>query len=328
MGIKYSQLGLEEREKMALMSAIGLSKREIARELGRSHSTVVRELQRNAAIINKGYYLPSKAHERSKLKRSAAYARQKLKSPAIRAYVESNLSIGWSPEQIAGRISMDLPGSSISHESIYQYVYVHAPYLIGCLARKHKKRYKKGYSRKHQRSHIPNRVTIEERPMLVDKRIRFGHWESDSMVAARSDGGGLNVIVERKSRLVQITKISDLSSLVTRRAITQKLVLLSKHSRRSITYDNGSENVDHEKVNRKLGTKSFFCNPYRSWEKGTVENTIGLIRRFIPKGTEISPIQHRFIRRIEYLLNNRPRKCLGYCTPTEIFIKSGGALAP
>jgi IS30 family transposase len=154
MGNKYSHLGIQDREKMALMKACGLSIREIARELGRSHSTLLREFQRNSAIINKGYYLPSKAEERSRQRRKAAYSRQKLKSAEIREYVESRLRIGWSPELIAGRIGKEHAGLTISHEAIYQYIYTEAPYLRCYLPRGHKKRWKKGHSRKHQRSLI------------------------------------------------------------------------------------------------------------------------------------------------------------------------------
>jgi len=328
MGNRYGHLSVQEREEIAIMRAMGLSKRDIARVLGRNHSTIIRELDRNSPPVNESCYRPSRAHERCIRRRKAAYSRQKLKTPAVREYVEKHLSIGWSPEQISGRISMDMPGSRISHEAIYQYIYNYAPELIGCLARKHRKRRKKIYGRKPQRSNIPNRVSIEERSELVNKRIRFGHWESDSMMAAKIDKTCLNVIAERKSRFVQITKMNDGTSRSTRKAIKDKLLALPRCALRSITYDNGHENVEHEIINRDLKIKSYFCNPYRSWEKGMIENTIGLIRRFIPKGTEIYPLQNRFIEKIEFLLNNRPRKCLAYRTPAEIFIKSGGALPP
>jgi len=150
MGNKYGHLSLREREEIAIMRAMGLSKRDIARELGRNHSTIVRELNRNSPPVNENCYRPSQAQERSRRRRKAAYSRQKLKTPAIREYVERKLGIGWSPELIAGRISKDLPGSRISHETIYQYIYDYAPYLIGCLARRHRKRREKGRNRKHQ----------------------------------------------------------------------------------------------------------------------------------------------------------------------------------
>lgn len=328
MKTSYRQLNLEEREKIAILRAQGQSIRKIAKDLARSHSTILRELDRNSAPVNKGYYLPSGAHERALISRRKRGRKKKFKNDFLRNYVESKLQIGWSPEQIAGKMIIDHLDFSISHESIYQYIYSAAPHLRGYLTRRHRKRLPKRHSRKHQRSHIPNRVAIDVRPSLINQRIRFGHWESDSIEAARGDKFCLNILVERKSRLVQISKMQDHSPRSTRQSIQARLGIFPKQARRSITYDNGFENLQHEKVNQTLGIKSYFCNPFHSWEKGTVENTIGLVRRFIPKGTEIYPLQKRFIRKIESLLNNRPRKCLGFRTPLELFNKFGGALTP
>lgn len=318
MKTTYKQLKIEEREKIAIFRAQGKPAREIARLLGRDHSTVLREIARNGAPVNHGYYLPHRAQERSKTRKQESGKRKKLKSKFIRRYVREKLKIGWSPEQIAGRISVDIPEVTISHEAIYQYIYAKAPHLRKYLARRHRKRLSKKYSRKHQSSRIPYRVSIAERPPHINERSEFGHWETDSAVSKKNDVR-INILVERKSRFVQITKMRNGSSRATRYAIIEKLSQLSAHARKSITYDNGFENFHHHRVNKILGTLSYFCHPFHSWEKGTVENTIGLIRRFIPKGTDIAPLQKRTIKRIENALNGRPRKCLGFRTPAELF---------
>jgi len=247
---------------------------------------------------------------------------------ALRYYVIERLKLEWSPEQIAGRISVDFPKTSISHEAIYQYIYTDAIHLRKYLARRHRKRLFKRHSKKYRRSHIPYRISIDERPISINDRSEFGHWEADSAVS-KKDTSRLNVLVERKSRFVQITKINNGSPGATRCAISQRLLPLPTHARKSITYDNGFENLQHHRANQILGTHSYFCHPFHSWEKGSVENTIGLIRRFIRKGTAISPLQNRTMQRIENLLNDRPRKCLGFRTPAESFsYLTSGALAP
>lgn len=326
MGKQYTQLGIEERERIIIMKAGGRSLRAIGRELGRSHATIVRELERNAPPVHKGYYLPHKAQERSKVRKREAGKRERLKKAAIRKYVSRKMKIGWSPEQIAGRWSKGHPDCPISHEAIYQYVYAGHEELIGYLPRRHKARHAKGHSRKHKKSHIPNRIGITERPAEANDRTQFGHWESDSMVS-RASKVALCVNNERTSRYTRITVLARKTSELARKAINRHLRSYPQSARLSITYDNGSENVEHEAVNAELGTKSYFCAPYRSWEKGTVESTCGLIRRYIPKKADIADIAVSQVRKIERSLNDRPRKCLGYQTPSEVFAKLCGALA-
>jgi IS30 family transposase len=178
----------------------------------------------------------------------------------------------------------------------------------------------KGHSRKHQKSHIPNRVSISERPEVVNKRKRIGDWENDLMVSRQSTSV-LNVLADRKSRYALITKLAQKTAEVTKWSVIRALI---KYPAQTITYDNGSENTKHEEINKILDIKSYFCNPYHSWEKGTVENTIGLIRRWLPKKTDLAQISETEIMKIENWLNNRPRKCLSYKTPLEVFVLTGG----
>lgn len=318
MGTRYRHLSKEERDLIAVLKAQGCSLREIGEKLGRDKGTISRELRRNAPDIYKGYYLSHKAQERARGRWVTAHIRARLKSPAIQAYVVQGLKAGLSPELIAGRLPLDQPGVRISHEAIYQYIYAECRELIRYLVRHNKKRRCRGHSRKHQQSHIPNRVSIAARPALVAQRERAGDWEADTVISRQSKAA-LQVLGDRASRLVRIRKIRQTTSAAVRQAISGILGAYPVDLRHTITYDNGHENVEHEWINKKLGTMSFFCNPYHSWEKGTVENMIGLIRRYLPKRTNFSKITEDRIAEIEDKLNSRPRKCLAYRTPYEVF---------
>lgn len=324
---KYKKLSLFEREVLAIGMAKGKSLRAIAKELGRHHSTLSRELKNHHPPRVKATYSPCASHDIARIFRRRAGRKRSMDNEDLRQYVETKIKIGWSPEQISGRVAKDHPGLSVSHETIYQYVYEEADYLVGYLAKRHKFRRKKRSYRREKRSPIPNRISIDKRPEVINTRKVFGHWESDSIVSSKSVGA-LNVLLERKSRKVMITQVHNKKSLATAEAITDRMMWLPSGARKSITYDNGFENRLHERVNLDLQMRSFFCSPYHSWEKGSVENINGLIRRYIPKRTDLDRLTGDQIRYIENQLNNRPRKCLGYRTPNEAFnhFLSGGAL--
>ncbi len=317
----YRHLSSEERDKVAILRAQGNSITKIAKMINRNKSTISRELRRNSSPTY-DVYLPHKAQQRAKSRKQSAGKRQRLKDLTVRSFVITKLKLGWSPELIAGSLPLHYPKLSISHEAIYLYIYDKhirrqhdlATYLI----RSHKKRYNRGHSRKHKKSHIPNRISIEERPKYIEKRIQPGHWEADSMVSRQSKPA-IAVMVERKSRFILLEKLLRKTSLNFSNAIHSRLIDYPRHLRRTITYDNGSENVDHEITNKLLSTKSFFCNPYHSWEKGSVENSIGLVRRFLPKKTDFARLSYQELAHIEYLLNSRPRKCLKFKTPLQVF---------
>lgn len=318
MNQSYKHLSLNEREKIAIWRGKGLSLREIARRLGRDPGTISRELKRNAPPIRPGRYLPIRAHLRSDDRNRRSRTHQRLKKPQIRRYVLKKLSLGWSPEQIAGRLPLEHPKLSISHEAVYQFIYYEARNLIPLLTRAHRKRLKRWHSRKHCKSHIPQRVPITRRPAIVKTRGQFGHWEADTAVSRQSKAA-LLVAVERKSRLVKLAPLARKGSSETRSGLNRRLARLPQGLRRSITYDNGSENVEHLRVNQVLKTRSYFCLPFHSWEKGTVENSIGLVRRVYPKKTDFAIIPPEDLLRLERLLNHRPRKCLHFKTPAEVF---------
>lgn len=244
-------------------------------------------------------------------------SRPRLKNAETRTFVERHLQEGWSPEIIAGRLRATAEKTTVCHEAIYQYIYKERIELIRYLARHHHKRKAKYPQRKKPVEPVPLKTPISERPARINDRSTYGHWESDSIVDRTHTG--INVIVERKTRLAHITKLTDSSSETTAHALIQRLGQHPAAFVRSITYDNGPENARHLLVNSTLGCTSYFCEPYHSWEKGLVENTNEKIRRYIPKKTEFSTIDQDQLTAIEVALNNRPKRCLGYRTPSEAY---------
>lgn len=325
---RYKQLRLEDRDRITEMMAEGSSLTEIAGALGRHKSTISREVRRNSSPAYR-LYLSHRAHERAVGREREANSHFRLKNEEILCYVYSKLKMGWSPEQIAGRIEMDCHGLKISHEAVYQYIYdrdtEEREELIKLLRRGHRERRTKGVNRKERRTKIPNRVSIQERPLSVEMRNRFGHWEGDSMVSRKS-ADALNTLVERKSRLVFITRLKRKTAEETSSAVIERLGRLPEKARQSLTLDNGTENAGHEKITEAIATKCYFARPYASWQRGTNENTNGLIRWYLPKGTDFSKISDEELTRIESLINQRPRKCLGYKTPIEVALSHGVAL--
>jgi len=314
----YKHLDANERDILAVLKSNGRSLREISTILKRSPSTLSRELQRNAPPVYTGYYLSHKAQERADKRNRESHRRPRLKTDSLRQYVEKRIRLGWSPELISGRLAIEHPELSISHEAIYQWIYQEATHLILSLVRAHRKPKHRGYSRKHKKSHIPERISIQERPQTVLRRLHIGHWETDT-ISCRKSYQAVQVTVERKARYAKLAKLKTKSSRAMSVALTRRLNRYPTNLRLSITYDNGPENAEHMRTNKILGTCSYFCEPFHSYERGTVENTIGLVRRFLPKKTNLAKISQDHLVKIEYRLNNRPRKCLGFKTPAEVF---------
>jgi IS30 family transposase len=321
---QYNHLNQEERELIAQYRYEGKSIGFIAEALGRNKSSISRELSRNASIEYKRY-TPCRAHARAEDRWITVHQRPRLKNDLIRQYVIENLEEGWSPEQIAGRLPIDHPGQFISHEAIYQFIYDLQTEirleLIQHLRRAHKKRKAKGIGRKEKKTKILNRVPIDARPRSVEGRKQYGHWEGDTMISRKSKTA-LHTMVERKSRLLLISKLDRKSAAETSKTIIRRLGKLPANGRRTLTLDNGTENAKHEKVTAKVGTKCYFARPYASWQRGANEHANGLIRWYLPKGTDFSKIDKNQIKLIEHLINSRPRKCLGYKTPLEVAASS------
>lgn len=313
---KYKHISISERDDIGFYLAQGMSHSVIAKKIGRDKSSISREIKRNTSSIYNVRYRPHVAHSKSIQRKSKAHQIGRLKNNEVRQFVEKKLKIGWSPEIIAGRIKIEKDNLATNYESIYLYIYEERRDLIQYLVKHHKKRKKRGSLRKKRSIRIPNRVSINERPEEINNRKTIGHWESDSIVS-RSSKAALNVITERVSLVTKISLLEEKSSEKTCKAMIKSLSGFPAKLKQSITYDNGTENVLHEKVNKSLGTKSYFCNPYSSYEKGTVENTNGLIRRFLPKKTDFGKVTKKEIKKIEDYLNNRPRVCLNFYTPNE-----------
>lgn len=328
--MKYKHLTIEEREKIQSMMWEKRSIREIAKAIGRSPSSISREVNKNVPL--KRSYRPRLADLRAQEKRKSRGRKLRLKNQFIRRYVILHLKKGYSPEQIAGRLTIDHPDESLSHEAIYQYIYAqvnkegrgllkkHRHDLRPYLKRRHKRRGQKGM-RSVQRVFKPKGPSIDLRPKEVETRKTMGHWEGDSMVSKQSSVR-LNTLVERKTGLVFITKIENGTAQKTKEAVLSRLQILPKQFRATLTTDNGQENFAYQELMDDLDILCFFAHPYHSWERGTNENTNGLIRWYLPKGTDFATISDETIKSIEEALNNRPRKRLGWRTPLEAFNES------
>ena len=324
----YKHFTIEERERIQRGLWKRKSIRAIGRELGRPHSSVLREVKRNYPPLRERY-TPRLSHERALQKRKCRGRQKRLKSDRVREYVTVNLKRRRSPEQIAGCIKRDL-GETISHEAVYQFIYAQISHnkpkrncedLRHCLRRRRKRRIPHG-ARRCQRVLKPQGPSIDERPKIVERRCRIGDWESDT-VESKDHKPGINTLVERKSGLVFITKLSARTSQATIHAIESRLVALPEKVCITITLDNGPENRDWQPIEEATGAKCFFAHPYHSWERGTNENTNGLIRDYFPKGTDFTTITDEEIAFVERELNERPRKRLGWKTTLQVF---GGAL--
>src|SRR3989338_1081889 len=326
--MNYRHFSIVEREKLQNGLWAKRSIRSIAEELGRSPSSVSREIRRNKPLLFKRY-TPRLAHERALEHRGHRGRKDRLKNQTIREYVHRKLTEGFSPEQIAGRLRIDHPKERISHEAIYQYIYAQVHRggrgdirpghvdLRSYLKRRHKARAKQGF-RKGSRVLRPSGPSIDVRPAVVDRRTRLGDWESDT-VESCLHRPGINTLVERKSGLLCITKLKSKDAHTTREAITKRLACLPTRLRRTLTFDTGPENRQWMKMECEVGIRAYFAHPYHSWERGTNENTNGLIRWYFPKETDFATISDEEPARVEYALNNRPRKRLGWRTPLEVW---------
>jgi transposase, IS30 family len=318
--MRYHQITPEERYRLAalLMQRPRLSQAEMARQLGRDPSTVSRELRRNAAKLD-GAYRASKAQERTNGRRSRS-RRGSTFTAKQWMLVEDRLSEGWSPEQISGRLRRK--GTlSISHETIYQYVWADkyaGGSLHACLRQRTKKR-RKRYATTERRGQLAGKRHITERPRAVEARRQKGHWEIDTIHGSGRDS--VVTIVERVSGYTVIGKLAN----VTARALNSRVIMLMRRPGRhvrlvftTVTADNGTEFHSHPDIELLTGVRFYFATPYHSWERGTNENTNGLIRQYLPKRTSFASVKQVDCNWIAQQLNDRPRKRLGYATPSEV----------
>lgn len=319
----YKHLTLEEREKIFAFMKQGLSLRESAKQLGRSHTSLSRELRRNIKYGIEYFgneYIPCRAQELSCKRAQKQREEAAWKGPLVYAYIRKKLERKWSPETIAGRIQLDYPEFSICHETIYRMIYgkkYRHEKLWQKLVLARKKRMKKEGRRVRRESRIPEAVSIDKRPKGVLKRKIVGHWETDNVIGKVTDKTALSVTVERKFRVTLVNKMTAKTADEKNRVLFTRMAVLPDKLRKTIVADNGSENTKHKQITESIKMTMYFCHPYASWEKPTVENMNGRIRRYIPKGISIDTISDEDIAAMEWELNNTPRKCLGYKTPYE-----------
>lgn len=256
--VSYKHLTMEEREELAIGLANGESYSSIARELGRHKSSIIREVQRNTPSLRNVRYRANRAQMQCDERSEKSHRRTRLKCDEIRTYVEDKLAKGWTPEQIAGRLHIDMPELYTNYESIYQWIYTERRDLIPLLARSHRKRRKRGSAKNKRAVRIPNRIMIDQRPEVVEDRKEPGHWEADTIVSRQSKAA-VAAVQERTSRYCKLTKLESKSAPNMQVAVVDSIVSLPDSLRKSITYDNGTENASHEAINKTLKTSSYFC---------------------------------------------------------------------
>jgi IS30 family transposase len=317
----YKHLTEEERYQIDDLRREGFNQAEIAREMGRSPSTLSRELRRNAG--ERGWK-PKQAELKTvdRLSVRGSSNAKKISKAAWKFAEDHLIKDQWSPEQIAGRLARE-GLKTISHETIYQRIlkdkntggtlYTH----LRC-KKKRKKRYG---SARSSRGAIPNRVDIDQRPAIVDSRKRTGDWEGDTIIGSHDGGAVIASMVERKSRYTVLAKAKNKTTAAVIDSINARMLPIADLTH-TITLDNGKEFSSHEKMANTLGAKVYFAKPYHSWERGLNENTNGLVRQYFPKRIPFDSMTNNDLQRVARKLNNRPRKCLGYKTPFEVFSRS------
>lgn len=319
---KYEQLTLEKREKLYNLKQQNFQPATIADLLGCHRATIYRELNRNKTKIG---YLPDRAHKMSLERRTKGLKIDR--NPELKNYIVSKLYEGWSPEIIAGFLKKEKGISVISHETIYAYIYSKEGSkneLYLSLKKRRKKRQAK-LSRKSKKTCIPNRVSIHERPEKIDKREEYGHWEGDLVLFTNSESN-LITLRERKSRVFLAIKNQSKHADTTSKNIIKKFKGRKKTLIETLTFDNGGEFARHEDIAKALRVDIFFCDPYSSYQKGSVENGNGVLRYDLPRSADIDSLSQKQIDKIVDKINNRPMKCLGFRTPAEIFMENYGQL--
>lgn len=305
-------LTFEERELLRRLLLADYSKAEIAQGMNRDRSTIYREIRRNSGARG---YRPKQAQRFAEARREACRRPCKLEDPKLYRYVAQRLGKRWSPDQIAARSRRDFrrqPRRWLSRQTIYSWIDRRAPQWRLFLRR--------GGRPPEKRGKLVGGVRIQGRPAVINRRCRYGDWEGDTLVG-KGRRSALLTMVERKSGFTRLGKVRGMKSAPTIRVARRRMKDLPKSLRRSVTFDNGKEFSEHQQLTEQLGMKVYFAEPYRAWQRGTNENTNGLLRQFFPKGTDFTRISHHEVARVEKLLNERPRKRLGYRTPAEVLAK-------
>ena len=309
------QLTAADRGKIEILLDKNYSLSDIAKSIGKHKSTISREV-RNRGTPN-GYFADiAQLDYKTKQKRSTKNA-QKITHSSTRDYIIQRIKIGWSPEEVSGRMRLEKREDRVSHETLYKFIYEDKYCVRENLyqyLRRGKKKRTKWRGRKAQRYKIPNRVSIEERPKVVEQRKEFGHWESDSVIYPRKKA--INTLNELKTGIVKFTKLDRKTAELTKHAIVTGL---KEFRSETLTVDNGPEFTLHEEISEESKVNVYFCHPYSSWERGANENCNMLLRGYLPKKCNIDNLPQEELDDIADEINNRPRKRHGYLTPLEIY---------
>jgi IS30 family transposase len=315
----WKHLTLDQREVLAQRTCRGEHPQDIAAAIGCHPGTVYREWQRNG---QDGQYFPARAQAAADARRRSSKAPWKMDHPALAAYVQDKLSKYWSPEQIAGRLRVefpDEPAMRISHQGLYDWIVLQKAEggVWHTFLRQAHRRRRKRYGTRENRGRIVGRVGIEERPPEVAAKSRPGDWESDTIVGTGS-AACLASHVERVSHYTVLAKLPDGKAASLNAGTIRAFRRHGNLPLLTTTADNGKEFAGHAQLTARLGLKVYFARPYHAWERGLNENTNGLIRQFFPKGLDLRQVRGQDVRRVERLLNTRPRKILSYRTPLEM----------
>jgi len=301
---------------------------EIARALGRNKGTVSRELSRNKVrrkgrLRQKKIYDSLAAHRKAQARRNNAkyVGMQVWELPELKDYVVEGLKRGWAPQTISGRMKAEGKPFYASKNAIYAFLYSPYGQRYCKYLKSHRYNKRKRGPKKTKKSLIPNRISIHERPAIIDNKLEYGHFEGDTIHSGKNTGSkvALSTIYELKAMYIDARKIPNLSPKENIKALERMFAKL-KNSR-SLTLDNGLENTLHEQLQKKFTIQTYFCDPHSSWQKPGIENANKLIRRFIPKGSDIGLYSRAFIRKKIKELNDTPRKALGYKTPNEVMME-------
>jgi transposase, IS30 family len=330
--MSYAQLTPEERYVIYHLKLHGLSYREIGRRLNRHHATISREVERNGPGDPDEVYWHEAAQERALQRRCRARHNRKYDHAPLVTYVERRLAADWSPQEISGRLQIEYAHDEamrLSTEAIYQWIYRDAAQggvLYGHLRRMHNKRRKQRHYGS-LRGLMTGRVSIHERPAIVERRLRFGDWEGDSVIGTHQ-GGAIASHVERKSRYLIAAKLIDRTAHTLTQTCVNVFKRIPKALRKTLTLDNGKEFSYFQQIEQQTGIDIYFADPYAAWQRGTNENTNGLLRQYFPKGSDFSKISQTDVTKAVRKINHRPRKCLHYRTPHEVFFDAiRGAVA-
>ncbi|TSC58312.1 MAG: transposase [Parcubacteria group bacterium Greene0416_79] len=318
---EYKHLSASDRLSIYHGVQEGDSIRSIAKTLGRDPGTISREVARNKTPL---VYLPDTACRQYKERRKHCRPKSRLSDSELRTYILLKLEKGWSPELIAGRLRKRFGRTLVHHETIYKFIYDSEMgiqwKLYEYLPRGKRKRTKRR-GRKTKKCAVKNRVFIEMRQREANERSEVGHWETDSVLFGYRQS--VNTAADRMSRFTVLTKLPSRDAEATTTALTERVSPLPV---KSITADSGPENAEHEKISLTFGAPFFFCHPYHSWEKGTIENRNGVVRRYRPKETNLDEISQSDLDDIAFEINNRPMKCLNFSTPYEVLLANSVAL--